>query len=70
MKFRKGDTRMIIHSHIQHLPADAPAAIAPISGHPMAGPLDLSELLGINVDQITWPIVLVSNDRFSRIQIT
>jgi len=38
--------------------AGAPPGVAPIAGDPMADRLDLTELLGVDVDQLARPLTL------------
>ena len=64
----KADSGMIINGHEQRLPAGAPGTLALITGDAMAGRLDASELLDINVQQIPGGLALVAYDGFDWLQ--
>jgi hypothetical protein len=49
---------------VQHLPADAPAPVAPVAGGAVAGPADdAAELLGVQVEQAARLSVFIADGR-------
>lgn len=60
---------MVIDSDKQHLPACPAAAVTAIAGSAMSGCFDAPELLGVDVDQVTRPLVFVALNRLGRGQV-
>lgn len=66
---REGDACMVVHRDEQHLPAGTVDRVAPVACHAVAWSFDATELLGVDVQQITGPLVLVAHHRLGRLQI-
>ena len=63
------NTSVIVDSDKQIFPASAVDGIAAIAGHAVAGPPDTSQLLDIDVQQVTRRRVLVAHHRRDRLQV-
>jgi hypothetical protein len=59
-----------IDSYEQILPAGPVDRVTPVSGDPIARPLDTAQFLGVDVAQTTGVLMLVAHDWFRRFQIT
>jgi len=62
--------KAIVDGHMNELPADA-AAVAlasPVTGDAVADPVELTELLDVDVDQLAGPLALVAARWFGRLE--
>lgn len=60
--FGVGQTAVVVHGQMQELLADTPRLVTPITGDAVPGPLDPSQLLGIQVQYLAGPLALVAHD--------
>jgi hypothetical protein len=66
---RERHAGVVIDGHKEEFPAGSVDRIAPVACHTVAGPLDATELLGVDVQQIARLAMLVALHRLARLQI-
>ena len=59
-ELHEGHARMVIHGHVQALPADAAMAGLSVAGNPMADAADAAQLLRVEVQQIVATAIMRS----------
>ena len=61
---------MVVDRQMHILPAD-PAGVAlagPVAGDPVTDPIELAQLLDVDVDDLAWGGALVAADRLGRLE--
>lgn len=69
-RVREGDLGMVVCGDEQHLPAGSFHRVLAVARHAMRGPLDTSEFLSLDVQQVARCFVFITNDGLGRLQIS
>ena len=67
--FRVGEARVVVDRQMDILPADAAgvALAGPVAGDPVTDPIELAQLLDVDVDDLAWGGSLITADRLGRL---